>query len=165
MLLNPYYQQRIILFKKRNQKIKELSTLVPKQSYNPLYPNFQESIIKEDLTKIIPLQTNDFVLIDDDTDGGSPLVSEDEKEVISEEPKQKTNDVKVVNINQSETNDTNDTNDSIKVVNIEPTKESEEETNDEGSGGEEGEINDEDEPITENQNGGDLIKNVIVSFF
>tara|TARA_B100001094_G_scaffold330507_1_gene395875 strand:- start:312 stop:800 length:489 start_codon:yes stop_codon:yes gene_type:complete len=162
MLLNPYYQQRIILFKKRNQKIKELSTLVPKQSYNPLYPNFQESIIKEDHTKKISLQTNDFVLIDDDTVGGSPLVSEDEKEVISEGPE---NNVKVVNINQSETNDTNDTSDSIKVVNIEPTKDSEEETNDEDSEGDEGEINDEDEPITENQNGGDLIKNVIVSFF
>ena len=103
MLLNPYYQQRIILFKKRNQKIKELSTLVPNQSYNPLYPNFHESIIKEDHTKKISLQTNDFVLIDDDTEGGSPLVSEDEMEVISEEPE---NGVKVVNINQPETNET-----------------------------------------------------------
>jgi len=192
MLLNDYHRRRALMLHKHRQTTDQVLSLVPVHSYQPFSINLQHQLVNEgDQTKIVNLTKEDYVLVSDeevvDVDDGDDVNDEevvDEEEVVDgkEVDIETTPETKVVLINGEESKDdveeegeeSEESKDDVEDKDVVVVVEGEESKDDvedkdvvvEGEEGEEKEVmkgGGELEQFV--QDGGDLIKNVVVTFF
>ena len=186
MLLNPYLQKRALMLQRRRQMMNKAMSIVPVHSYNPVSINLQSY---SDEVKLVPLDKKEYVLIDSDSsdsdssdsdssDSDSSDIDSSDIEIIDNETPDNEN-VKIVSIDPETMKVSNNTDEEeTEESKLEGDSNDNDEDNDEETEESklEGDNNDNDEETKEDgtgsteiingiKGGGDLIKNVIVSFF
>ena len=163
MLLNPYQHQRAMMLQRRRKMMETAKSLVPVHSYNPVSINLQDPLFRKDSEeiKVVPLEKKEYVFLDSSSDNES---SDDDDNTLNEEPEivekdddVETNEIKIISIDKENLQvKDNELGEAGEEPVEEPVEVKEEEPVEESDKGLQKEII---------QEGGNLIKNVIVSFF